>query len=129
MTNRYSTSYEPQWQMTEKGWHGVVALCSKGYQWTAYIEYADTPHWRIWAGCMFPTIQEAREWCQAEIQYQMRTNGADTRQPEPDAWGWLWKKLSDTLGDTEAASIRTELARRMQSDDALLQTRYVGQHA
>mgnify|MGYP006310471245 CR=1 FL=1 len=123
---------EPQWETTEHGWHAVATL-SKGYQWTAYIEYVDAPYWRIWAGCMFDSLHLAQEWCHAEIAHQIErlggeqlqemveNNGGEKKEQvaspdEPDAWNWLWMTLSDELGDSRAKQLRNELNRRLQQE-------------
>jgi hypothetical protein len=117
------TTHEPQWETTEYGWHAVAALCSTGYQWTAYIEYADAPHWRIWAGCMFESLQQAQEWCRTEIAHQIRrsevaqvaeVSTADCWSEQPEAWNWLWATLNAEVGEARAAEIREELARRLR---------------
>ncbi|NJN68003.1 MAG: hypothetical protein HC884_15480 [Chloroflexaceae bacterium] len=111
---------EPQWETTEQGWHAVAALCSKGYQWTAYIEYVDAPYWRIWAGCLFEDLRSAQRWCRAEIEHQMQRNPPPPPAPasdwtiEPEAWQWLWNTLSNELGETRVTEIRNELARRLR---------------
>jgi len=138
MSRPYSTTYETQWEVSENGWHAVVALCTKGYQWTAYIEYANSPHWRVWAGCMFPNIQQAQEWCKAEIVHQIRSTYDDAslhegeKNNETGAWHWLWSKLSDELGHTQAAAIRDEMNRRLGGEghdyEGIQQMRFVGQN-
>ncbi len=131
--SRYYTTHEPQWETTENGWHAVVGLCDKGYQYTAYIEFADAPLWRIWAGCMFATRQAAQEWCHSEISRQMHRSMDECLLPvaeEPvsdtDAWCWLWSTLSSELGDEQATRVRSELARRLyaarQSGEPLQQS-------
>lgn len=114
-----SSYHEPQWETTEGGWHAVAALCSSGHQWTAYIEYVNAPYWRVWAGCMFEDLQQAQEWCKAEIAHQMQHTGPvpdaeNTWQMEPDAWRWLWETLSNEVGVPRATEIRNELARRLR---------------
>jgi hypothetical protein len=131
MTMSDYTVHDPKWETTEHGWHAVAALCSKGYQWTAYIEYADATQWRIWAGCMFESLQQAQAWCHAEIANQLQRGGGggtdDMPHPgaaadaavdeeqgqETSAWHWLWSTLRDELGETRMGEIRAELERRM----------------
>lgn len=117
----YRTS-EPQWESTQHGWHAVASLCSGGTQWTAYIEYIDAPYWRIWAGCMFRSLQSAQDWCRKEIEHQLQRAEPPPapRQSlwhaEPESWRWLWDTLSSELGETRAAEIRTELAERLRKE-------------
>lgn len=121
------TTHDPQWETTEHGWHAVAALCSKGYKWTAYIEYADAPYWRIWAGCMFESLDKAQEWCRAEISNQLERSEQQTRhretaseisglEVEPKAWQWFWNTLSEELGKDRTVALRTELAQRLRED-------------
>ncbi len=77
--------HQQQWERVDHGWRAVAALCGKEPRWTAYIEYAEVPQWRIWAGCLFPTLQEAQEWCQSEIVYQMKFPMVASPSIEP-AW-------------------------------------------
>lgn len=120
MTADYTT-HEPEWETTEHGWHAVAALCSKGYQWTAYIEYVDAPSWRIWAGCMFDNLERAQEWCRMEITNQAQRSSVEKAvrewAVEPDAWRWLWETLSSELGEARTAEIRTELSHRLRQDE------------
>lgn len=117
----YKTN-EPQWESTQHGWHAVASLCG-GAQWTAYIEYIDAPYWRIWAGCMFRSLQTAQDWCRKEIENQLQR--AEPPQPaaaesswhtEPEAWRWLWDTLSSELGEARTTEIRTELAARLRNE-------------
>jgi hypothetical protein len=126
----YHTTHDPHWETHENGWHAVVALCNKGYQWTAYIEFADAPSWRIWAGCMFPTIQEAQEWCKNEIAHQkmllrasrpVQAGDSAVVPSAPSALNWLWQKLRLELGDHHAEEIRDELSRRLHEDSHVQQ--------
>lgn len=115
-------SSEPQWETTEHGWHAVASL-SKGYQWTAYIEYVDSPYWRIWAGCMFDSLKHAQEWSFAEIAHQIERLGGDqtgatgkgaaTQAPSQDPWEWLWETLSNELGHDRMSDIRAEMSQRL----------------
>ncbi len=73
------TNHMTRWETTEKGWHAVTELNKKGNQWTAYIESANVPTWRIWAGCLFDTMELAQEWCRAEVAHQARRTSFDTR--------------------------------------------------
>jgi len=114
MSSDYAIN-EPQWETIENGWHAVAALYSKGYQWTAYIEYVDAPYWRVWAGCMFETLQQAQDWCRNEISHQMQRG--EVEHSEPEAWIWLWDTLSKELGPTRAAQIRAEMAQRLHKNE------------
>jgi hypothetical protein len=117
---------EPQWETTEHGWHAVASL-SKGYQWTAYIEYVDASYWRIWAGRMFVSLRLAQEWCRAEITHQVQRLGGESLEvpaaaeevapeSEPTAWDWLWLTLHDDLGKDRLAQIQDEFTRRLQQE-------------
>lgn len=120
MASSYTT-HEPQWETIESGWHAVAALCSRGYQWTAYIEYVDSPQWRIWAGCMFDSLQGAQEWCRAEITHQIRRSGMEQQQAEePEAWHWLWETLTFELGEARTTEIRKEFSQRLHEEEQQL---------
>lgn len=61
------------WETTaESGWRSAATL-TRGYQWTAYIEYVEGSQWRIWAGYLFDSLDQAQEWCKAEVAYQTKT--------------------------------------------------------
>ncbi|NJN67185.1 MAG: hypothetical protein HC884_10990 [Chloroflexaceae bacterium] len=110
---------EPQWEMTESGWHAVVARCSRGKGWTAYLEYENAPHWRIWSGCLFETMGQARDWCSEEIIKQMHRSGSPQSlmcawHLETAPWRWLWDRLSQELGYTRTEEVRREMLRRLQ---------------
>lgn len=115
------TTHEPEWETIEQGWHAVASLCNKGYHWTAYIEYVDAPYWRIWAGCMFESLQQAQEWCRKEIAHQMQNQEMPPAERdwsiEPGAWRWLWETLSRELGEERTTTIRNELAERLRKED------------
>ncbi|NJN67089.1 MAG: hypothetical protein HC884_10440 [Chloroflexaceae bacterium] len=85
-----TTTYEPGWETTERGWHAVVSLGSMGH-WSAYIEFDDAAPWRIWAGQMFSTMREAQEWCQGQIAYQVQRS-AEVNGAGLDESGecWMW---------------------------------------
>lgn len=113
---------EPQWETVENGWHAVASL-SKGYQWTAYIEYVDSPYWRIWAGCMFDSLKHAQEWCHAEITHQVQKIQSEhakeaepEKKPEPDALSWLWSTLGTEVSSDRLASLRDEFEQRKQEE-------------
>jgi hypothetical protein len=117
---------EPQWETTEHGWHAVASL-SKGYQWTAYIEYVDAPYWRIWAGCMFDSLRLAQTWCRAEIAHQVQRLGGESldetvaegaTEPEPTAWDWLWLTLGNDLDKERLSQVQHEFNRRLQQEQA-----------
>lgn len=65
-------SHTPVWETVEHGWRAVVSPCGNGQRWTAHLEYHTSPQWRIWAGCLFQTIDQAKEWCSTEIHHQIR---------------------------------------------------------
>lgn len=134
---RVHPSYKPAWETTEQGWHAVVSPCSNGYHWTAYLEYVATPQWRIWAGCLFQTVEQAKEWCHTEMAHQMKLNQAHTmsvpmgnngNSPErqehghsaagkqSEAWNWLWDTLNVEMGEGKTSAVRSELARRLQEE-------------
>ncbi len=110
---------EPEWETTEQGWHAVASLCH-GYQWTAYIEYVDATYWRIWAGCMFDSLDSAQAWCHAEITSQIqRAQVAPVAIPvQAEAEGvptpqeWLWHTLGSELGAARADALRAEYEQR-----------------
>jgi hypothetical protein len=116
---------EPQWETIDNGWHAVASL-SKGYQWTAYIEYIDSPYWRIWAGCMFDSLKLAQEWCRAEIAHQVQrfqsehleSAAVSKPEPEPDPWTWLWQTLTTELGEDHVDDLRNEMNRRLLEEQS-----------
>jgi len=116
-------NHTPQWELVENGWQAVVTLCNQDSQWTAYIQFAEAPFWRKWAGCMFRSLEEAQEWCKQEIVHQHRASvlpkhgpsKANTPQPIT-AWAWLWEKLNEQLGSNQATEIRSEMDRRLKND-------------
>jgi hypothetical protein len=131
---KQNTIYKPHWETVEHGWHAVVSLCNQGYRWTAFIEFAEAPVWRIWAGCMFSTVQEAQEWCRTEIANQMHRNlspqsgiASYDNHEQTDAWQWLWTTLSQELGVDQAEAVRQEMLRRVQA--GRLTDQAVGVHA
>lgn len=95
----FHTIREPQWENTEHDWRAVAAPYSKGYQWTAYIEPANAPFWRVWAGCLFDNIEDAQLWCRDEIHRQVhrthtgRPAAAVEVDEETGRGYWLWGKL------------------------------------
>lgn len=115
-------NYEPRWETVEHGWRAVVTDMSTSTKFTAFIKYVGAPYWRVWAGCLFDSLEEAQEWCRKEIAYQLQTMGTQPPtkpwEAEPPAWRWLWQTLSDKLGEDQALEIRTGLAERLRKDEA-----------
>lgn len=71
-TNGNGNGKGTHWEATtENGWRSAANL-TRGYQWTAYIEYVEGSQWRIWAGYLFDSLAQAQEWCKAEVAYQTK---------------------------------------------------------
>jgi len=118
------TSY-PQWETNEHGWHAVVTHNITSNQWTAYIEYADAPFWRIWAGCMFERLRQGQEWCRAEIAHQMSKGNLappplKEEPAEPPAWRWLWETLENEVGLSRTNEIRAEMLQRLSEAEEVV---------
>ncbi len=121
MSDDRKTVYEERWEMVEHGWRAVVMDTPTSPQFTAFIKYVGAPYWRIWAGQLFNTLQEAQEWCREEIALQLKQSGIEVPEKpwhaEPPAWRWLWETLSEKIGEAEALSIRTGLADRLHEQE------------
>jgi hypothetical protein len=102
MSNFYTT-HEPHWEATEHNWRAVASPCNDGAHWVAYIEFASTPHFRIWADHMFDTIEDAQQWCSGEITRQTRqnTNGLEI---STDDSRWVWGNLESMYNNVFMAS-------------------------
>jgi len=98
MLNYYIT-HEPEWETIENGWHAVVTPGGKSAQWTAYIEDAEIPHWRIWAGCIFNTFDDARRWCIEQMSQQIHRSISSNHDEEEEGYDdaaemdWVWGEL------------------------------------
>ncbi len=68
----YHVAHDPHWEVTEQGWRAVATEGKNGYQ--AYIEHAESPSWRIWAGYLFKSVEDAQVWCRSEIAHQSKVN-------------------------------------------------------
>lgn len=114
------TDYEPRWETVEHGWRAVVLDMETSTKLTAYIKYIDAPYLRIWAGCLFDTLEDAQAWCRNEIasnvQHEEATEITKQWHKEPPAWQWLWDTLSEELGMERTLTIRAELARRLNEE-------------
>jgi hypothetical protein len=111
------TTYGSVWEMVEHGWRAVVSEIPASTQYSAFIKYVGAPYWRVWAGQMFDTVEEAQVWCREEIALQLKQAGIEVPEKpwhaEPPAWRWLWETLSEKLGEADTLAIRTELADRL----------------
>jgi hypothetical protein len=86
MASFYVTQ-KPEWEVTEQGWHAVVTPSNSARQWTAYVESSDTALWRIWAGCLFGSVQDAQEWCRHEIAHQQTRSLNSLEHDHSMVWG------------------------------------------
>ncbi|NJP04615.1 MAG: hypothetical protein HC837_02760 [Chloroflexaceae bacterium] len=113
------SEYDVRWETVEHGWRAVVMdTVGSSPQFTAFVKYVGAPYWRIWAGCLFNTLEEAQQWCRAEII--KNAHSQRETQPwhaEPPAWRWLWDTLYTELGEKRTFEIRDELARRINDQD------------
>lgn len=115
------TPHASRWEMVEHGWRAVVTNLENSTQYTAFVKYVGAPYWRIWAGRLFDTLEEAQNWCREEIRTQLhKVQIEEPKKPwdsEPPAWRWFWQTLSEKLGTEETLRIREGLAERLYQQE------------
>jgi hypothetical protein len=113
-----SNPYNARWETVEHGWRAVVADVENSPRFTAFVKYVGAPYWRIWAGRLFDTLEDAQAWCREEIATQLhKTQIDEIEKPwhaEPPAWRWLWETLSQKIGEQETLVLRNGLAERLR---------------
>ncbi len=118
MDERQRSVAESRWETVEHGWRAVVLDVQSSTQFTAFVKYVGAPYWRIWAGRLFDSLEEAQAWCREEIATQLHKSQIDALEKpwhaEPPAWRWLWETLSSKLGEQETLVLRNELAERLR---------------
>lgn len=88
---QFYTNQSPEWEVVNYGWHAAVTKGSSNAQWTAFVEVdGQNPLWRIWAGCMFHSVEEAQEWCHSEIMRQRDRSIAFLQSERVEGGQWLW---------------------------------------
>ena len=116
-----SSPREPRWEVIEHGWRAVVLDMETSPQFTAFIKYVGAAYWRVWAGRLFDTLEDAKAWCRAEIAHQLQKSGIEIPPKpwakDPPAWQWLWDTLCDKLGEDQTAEIRTGLLGRLHQEE------------
>jgi hypothetical protein len=83
MSNFYTT-FEPEWETNDQGWHAVVSPSFNDGQWVAYVEASTSSPYRIWSRTSFAAIEEAQNWCKHEIDHQHK------HSTETGQGSWMW---------------------------------------
>ncbi len=116
------TTYGSRWEAVEHGWRAVVMDMEQSTKFTAFVKYVGAPYWRIWAGKLFDTLEDAQHWCREEISTQLHKTDIDAPtkpwEAEPAAWQWLWDTLSQKLGQQDTEVLRNQFADKIREQDA-----------